>query len=90
VNDDLCREDLVRLGRSGNPECLRKVALALGRVALGGIDYTQHEAAGTLWQVVTHAQLRSLGLGTCLVAEAERRIRLRELPNKEDLSPIPR
>jgi ribosomal protein S18 acetylase RimI-like enzyme len=98
VIDDLCREDLARLGWSGNPEHLRKVAMALGRVALGeveypvvrapcwepvakgGIDYIQHEAAGTLWQLATHTQLQSLGLGTCLIAEAERRIRRRGLP----------
>jgi ribosomal protein S18 acetylase RimI-like enzyme len=98
VIDDLCREDLARLGWSGNPEHLRKVTGALERVALGeveylvvrapggepvakgGIDYTQHEAAGTLWQLATHAQLQSLGLGTCLIAEAERRIRRRGPP----------
>jgi GNAT superfamily N-acetyltransferase len=49
-------------------------------VAKGGIDYTQHDMAGTLWQLVTHAQLQSLGLGTSLIAEAERRIRRRGLP----------
>jgi ribosomal protein S18 acetylase RimI-like enzyme len=98
VVDDLCREDLARLGWSGNPAHLRSVARALGRVALGeveylvvrapggepvakgGIDYTQHDTAGTLWQLATHSQLQSLGLGTCLIAEAERRIRQRGLP----------
>jgi ribosomal protein S18 acetylase RimI-like enzyme len=98
VIDDLRPEDLARLGWSGNPEHLRSVDQALGRVASGeveylvvrapggepvakgGIDYTKHEAAGTLWQLVTHDQLRSLGLGTCLIAEAERRIRRRGLP----------
>jgi ribosomal protein S18 acetylase RimI-like enzyme len=49
-------------------------------IAKGGIDYTMRDTAGTLWQLVTHDQLRSLGLGTCLIAEAERRIRRRGLP----------
>jgi ribosomal protein S18 acetylase RimI-like enzyme len=98
VIDDLCPENLSRLGWSGNPEHLRKVTSALERVASGeveylvvraphgepvakgGIDYTQHDAAGTLWQLATHAQRKGLGLGTCLIAEAERRIRRRRLP----------
>ncbi len=49
-------------------------------VAKGGIDYTQNDMAGTLCELTTHARLQSLGLGTCLVAEAEQRIRRRGLP----------
>jgi len=49
-------------------------------VAKGGIDYTQNDTAGTLWQLATYARLQSLGLGACLVAEAEQRIRRRGLP----------
>lgn len=49
-------------------------------VAKGGIDYTQNDMAGTLWQLATHERLQSLGLGTCLIAEAEQRIRRRGLP----------
>lgn len=46
-------------------------------VAVGGIDYERHQGAGTLWQLATHGSLRSLGLGTRLITEAETRIRLR-------------
>jgi hypothetical protein len=38
VIDDLCPEDLARLGWSGNPEHLRSVARALGRVAVGEVE----------------------------------------------------
>jgi ribosomal protein S18 acetylase RimI-like enzyme/predicted kinase len=48
-------------------------------VAKGGIDYRQHPGAGTLWQLATHADLQSLGIGSRLIAEAERRIRRRGL-----------
>src|SRR3954468_10359502 len=39
-------------------------------VAKGGIDYARHAGAGTLWQLATMEELRSLGLGTRLIAEA--------------------
>jgi ribosomal protein S18 acetylase RimI-like enzyme len=43
-------------------------------VAKSGIDYAVHPGIGTIWQLATHPQLQSLGLGTRLIAEAERRI----------------
>ena len=49
-------------------------------VAKAGIDFTQNDMAGTLWQLATHVRLHSLGLGTCLIVEAEQRIRRRGLP----------
>jgi ribosomal protein S18 acetylase RimI-like enzyme len=44
-------------------------------IAKGGINYTTHAGAGAIWQLATHPDLQSLGLGTRLVREAERRIR---------------
>jgi ribosomal protein S18 acetylase RimI-like enzyme len=49
-------------------------------VAKGGIDYAAHPGMGTIWQLATHPRLQSLGLGTRLIAEAERRIVRRGLP----------
>jgi ribosomal protein S18 acetylase RimI-like enzyme len=46
-------------------------------IAVGGIDYTKREDAGTLWQLVTHPGLRGLGVGTRLIRSAEDRIRAR-------------
>jgi ribosomal protein S18 acetylase RimI-like enzyme len=48
-------------------------------VAIGGVDFTVHEGAGTLWQLSTREAFRGLGLGTRLIAEAEERIRRRGL-----------
>jgi ribosomal protein S18 acetylase RimI-like enzyme len=48
-------------------------------IAVGAIDYKQHDAAGTLFQLATVESLRGLGIGTRLIAEAERRIRRRGL-----------
>ena len=39
-----------------------------------GIDYDPHPDAGVLWQAAVHGALQSCGIGTLLVAEAERRI----------------
>lgn len=44
-------------------------------VSVGGIDYKSHNGAGTLWQLATREDLQSMGLGTRLIEEAERRIR---------------
>jgi ribosomal protein S18 acetylase RimI-like enzyme len=46
-------------------------------VSIGGIDYEAHERAGALWQLSTHEALRSLGLGTRLIDQAEARVRQR-------------
>lgn len=49
-------------------------------VSKGGIDFTQRPGNGVLWQLATMEQLQSLGLGTRLIEEAERRIRARGIP----------
>jgi ribosomal protein S18 acetylase RimI-like enzyme len=46
-------------------------------VALGGVDYEVNPEAGHLWQLAVHAALQSCGIGTVLIAAAERRIRAR-------------
>lgn len=46
-------------------------------VAMGGIDFAVRPGAGTLWQLLTHPELRGLGLGSRLVAAAETRMRRR-------------
>lgn len=43
-------------------------------VAVGQVDYEATPGAGALSQLVVHPALRSLGIGTALVAAAERRI----------------
>ncbi len=43
-------------------------------VAVGAIDYTRYEGAGMVYRLVTHWLLRSLGVGTRLIGEAEERI----------------
>jgi ribosomal protein S18 acetylase RimI-like enzyme len=48
-------------------------------ISIGGVNYAAHEGAGTLWQLATKDSLRSLGLGTRLIAEAEKRIKKRGL-----------
>src|SRR5215472_11251120 len=49
-------------------------------VSIGGVDYLAHAGAGTLWQLATHWELTGLGIGTCLIAALEDRIRVRGLP----------
>jgi ribosomal protein S18 acetylase RimI-like enzyme len=48
-------------------------------VTIGGIMYGRHEGAGEPWQLSTHGSLQGLGLGTRLIAEAEKRIAERGL-----------
>ncbi|MEO7804332.1 MAG: GNAT family N-acetyltransferase [Actinomycetota bacterium] len=48
-------------------------------IAIGGIDYAAHEDAGTLWQLSTHSELTSRGIGTRLIREGEKRILRRGL-----------
>ncbi|MFF1919951.1 GNAT family N-acetyltransferase [Streptomyces sp. NPDC058221] len=52
-------------------------------VAIGGIDYRVREGAGTLWQLSVHPALQSCGIGTFLIAAAERRIAARGLRRAE-------
>jgi ribosomal protein S18 acetylase RimI-like enzyme len=48
-------------------------------IAKVGIDYAANPGAGTLWQMATVHELRSLGIGTHLISVAESRIRKRGL-----------
>jgi ribosomal protein S18 acetylase RimI-like enzyme len=48
-------------------------------VAKGAIDYEKYPEAGTLFQLATHPQLQSLGIGALLMAGAEARITHRGL-----------
>jgi ribosomal protein S18 acetylase RimI-like enzyme len=49
-------------------------------VAKGGVDYVDEPGQGSIYQLVTRAELRGLGIGTRLIREAEERIRARALP----------
>jgi ribosomal protein S18 acetylase RimI-like enzyme len=64
---------------AGDVEYLAVRAPTGDPVAKGGVNYTAHADAGAIWQLATHPELQSLGLGTRLVREAERRIRRRGL-----------
>jgi GNAT superfamily N-acetyltransferase len=44
-------------------------------VAIGGVDYTSHAPAGTIWQLITREDLRGKGAGTLLIIELEDRMR---------------
>ena len=44
-------------------------------VAKGGVDYVYEPGQGSIYQLVTRAELRGLGIGTRLIREAEERIR---------------
>lgn len=70
------RGELERVA-SGEVEYLVVRAPTGEPVAKGGIDYAKHDDAGMLWQLATHPQLQSLGIGTLLVSEALARIRRR-------------
>lgn len=48
-------------------------------VSIGGIDYAKEPHAGNLWQLSTHGELRSMGLGSRLMGVAEQRVRARGL-----------
>jgi ribosomal protein S18 acetylase RimI-like enzyme len=52
-------------------------------VAIGGIDYTLSQGAGTLWQLAVHGALQSCGIGAILIDAAEQRIRGRGLRRAE-------
>lgn len=49
-------------------------------VAVGGIDFTLSSSAGTIWQLCTHPELRSLGLGSALITALEAEIADRGRP----------
>jgi hypothetical protein len=62
---------------SGQVEYLAVRAPGGFPVSIGGIDYAKQPGAGIVWQLSTHGDLRSLGLGTALIKEAEARIKKR-------------
>jgi ribosomal protein S18 acetylase RimI-like enzyme len=66
-----------QLGRTYAGEVVLLVgALPNGRlVALGGLDLTRGDRIGLLWMLAVHETLRSLGIGTALVAALEVRAR---------------
>jgi ribosomal protein S18 acetylase RimI-like enzyme len=70
------REQLDRVD-SGDVEYLVAIVPSGLPVGKAGIDYTQHKGAGTIYQAAVHPALQSCGIGTLLVAEAERRIAAR-------------
>lgn len=48
-------------------------------IAIGGVDYTAHKNAGSLWQIVVKEEMRGLGLGTRLIQELENKIKARKV-----------
>lgn len=48
-------------------------------IAKGGVDHADPHGPGKLWQLATHPALRSLGIGTALIAALEQRVRQRGL-----------
>ncbi len=60
---------------SGQVEYLAVRAPGGFPVSIRGIDYAKQAGAGTVWQLSTHGDLRSLGLGAALINEAEARIK---------------
>jgi len=71
-------EVLDRAG-SGRAEYLAVRTSGGAAVAIGAVNYAESPGVGVLFQLSTHPELRSLGLGTRLVREAEARIRRRGL-----------
>ncbi len=64
---------------SGEVEYLAVRSPSGAPVAKGGIDYTQHEGAGTMFQLATLLSLQGLGIARRLIGVAEDRIRERGL-----------
>jgi GNAT superfamily N-acetyltransferase len=52
-------------------------------VGTGAVSWTENAGAGTLYQLHIHEIMRSCGLGTLLIHEAENRIRSRGLDRAE-------
>lgn len=48
-------------------------------VGKAGVDYEAESEVGTIWQVAVHPDVQGLGIGTLLLAECERCIRVRGL-----------
>ncbi len=48
-------------------------------IAKGGVDYSAKPGVGLIWQLATRDGLQSLGIGTLLIRELERRIQRRGL-----------
>lgn len=47
-----------------------------GRIlGIGGVDYTQSDGTGTLWQLPVHPDHQSQGIGTALIGALEQRAR---------------
>ena len=70
------RDALTRVA-SGSVEYL-VVRAPCGRpIAKGGIEHADPHGPGKLWQLATHPELQSLGIGTHLMAELEDRVRSR-------------
>jgi ribosomal protein S18 acetylase RimI-like enzyme len=76
-----CHVTAVRaeLGRVDSGEAEYLVACPPSGLPVGkvGIDYTKRAEAGLIHQAAVHGALQSCGIGTLLMAEAERRIRAR-------------
>jgi len=68
-----------QLGRVSCGEVEYLVACPPSGLPVGklGIDFVKRADAGTMYQASVYAALQSCGIGTVLVAEAERRIRAR-------------
>lgn len=49
-------------------------------VAKGGIDYKVNPGSGTIWQLVSHPELKGLGTGTMLIKAMENRMLKRKIP----------
>src|SRR5918997_3714177 len=93
--DRLTVADLPAIEWSGGPRHLEAVWGALARegevdylavrdasgtpVAIGGIDYAKIPDAGVIWQLCTHPEKRSRGLGTLLIQAMETHISAREM-----------
>jgi ribosomal protein S18 acetylase RimI-like enzyme len=65
--------------KSGQVEYLAVRAPDGYPISIGGIDFGKQAGVGYLWQLSTHGQLQSLGLGSRLIREAEKRIKARGL-----------
>jgi ribosomal protein S18 acetylase RimI-like enzyme len=76
-------EEALRRAKDGHVEYLAVRAPGGYPVCVGGIDYQEHAGAGTLWQLSTHGELQSLGIGSMLIKAAEDRIRRRGLATAE-------
>jgi ribosomal protein S18 acetylase RimI-like enzyme len=68
------RETLFRADR-GEAVLLVARSRAGACIGMGSVDFAIDPAAGRLWMLVVHSDLRSRGVGTQLIAEMEERIR---------------